>query len=92
MSLERAADGSLHVYGPLRVEHLYVNGTLQAPAGVWVGDVLNLDTFLGSLVLKSKPQTIYGECMRGGRVDKWRGVKEVPGVGKGSFMDKAEVL
>lgn len=78
MSLERAADGSLHVYGPLRVEHLYVNGTLQAPAGVWVGDVMNLDTFLGSLVLKSKPQTIYGECMREERVERWKGDWEKP--------------
>ncbi|XP_050701941.1 uncharacterized protein LOC126988145 [Eriocheir sinensis] len=60
MSLERGSDGSLHVYGPLRVENLYVNGTLNSPGGVWVGNSVNLDTFLGSLVLKSKPQKIYG--------------------------------
>lgn len=60
MRLEQTSDGSLHVYGPLRVENLYVNGTLDAPAGVWIGDKVNLDTFLGSLVLKSKAQTIYG--------------------------------
>lgn len=60
MSLERGSDGSLHVYGPLRVENLYINGTLTAPAGVWVGNAVNLTNFLDSLVLKSKRQNISG--------------------------------
>ena len=60
MSVQQDSDGGLHLYGPLHIEHLVVKGTVEAPASVWIEDEVNLDTFLGSLVLKSKKQIIYG--------------------------------
>ncbi|XP_063869289.1 uncharacterized protein LOC135105158 [Scylla paramamosain] len=60
INMERGSDGSLHVYSPMTIKRLFVNGSVNAPAGVWVGDEVNLDTFLGSLVLKSENQDIHG--------------------------------